>query len=261
MSSSELFDDISDSFSATSSPQLSRYSSRKRSPSSSVPSKSRRKRGRTAHDTWSHSRDPRLGEPERDSKSARYWYCRYCENPMYRTLSTTSARRHLDKVHHIQLEAAEPAIKKKRDVHIRQIFEKQAVKAQQTQDQHHQEVFQSALNKGAISEALARLITVRNLSDRCVEWPEFHALLKLVNPAIENEVISSHSEVTKIIARTYEHHREALRDKLQLAKSKIHITVDVWSSPNRVPFLAICAHFVDETNWLLKTLNVTRWNS
>ncbi|KAM3538106.1 hypothetical protein ARSEF1564_008977 [Beauveria bassiana] len=174
---------------------------------------------------------------------------------MYRTLSTTSARRHLDKVHHIQLEAAEPAIKKKkRDVHIRQIFEKQAVKAKQTQDQHQQEVFQSALNKGAISEALTRLITVRNLSDRCVEWPEFHALLKLVNPAIKNEVISSYSEVTKIIARTYEHHREALRDKLQLAKSKIHITVDVWSSPNRVPFLAICAHFVDETNRLLKTL-------
>jgi hypothetical protein len=131
MSSSELFDDISDSFSATSSPQLPRHGSRspERSPSPFVSSSLRRKRGRTAHDTWSHSRNPRPGEPERDSKRARYWYCCYCENPMYRTLSTTSARRHLDKVHNIQLEAAEPAIKKKRDVHIRQIFEKQAVKA------------------------------------------------------------------------------------------------------------------------------------
>ncbi|KJZ68038.1 hypothetical protein HIM_12571 [Hirsutella minnesotensis 3608] len=219
-----------------------------------VMSPAKRKRGCTAHDTWGHARKPRPSEPERDGKRTRYWYCRYCENPTYKALCTTSARRHLERVHGIRIEAAESAIKKSSAIHIRQIFEKQAVQAQQAQNKHDHDVFKSVLHKNAISEALARLITMRNLSDRCVEWPELHALLRLVNPAIGSEVTCSHSEVTKIIAKTYEQHKNVLREKLSLAKSRIHLSVDGWSSPNRANFLAVCAHFVDENFHLRKAL-------
>ncbi|KJZ68722.1 hypothetical protein HIM_11888 [Hirsutella minnesotensis 3608] len=91
----------------------------------------RRKRGCSAHDTWSHAREPHLREPDRDEKRTRYRYCRYCEIPTYKALCITTARRHLEKVNGIRIEAAEPAIKKSSANHIRQILEKQAVQAQQ----------------------------------------------------------------------------------------------------------------------------------
>ena len=35
----------------------------------------------------------------------------------------------------------------------------------------------SIVNKAAVNQALIELITRRNLLYRCVEWPEFHALI------------------------------------------------------------------------------------
>ncbi|KAM4060285.1 hypothetical protein HRG_014220 [Hirsutella rhossiliensis] len=33
--------------------------------------------------------------------------------------------------------------------------------------------------------------------------------------------------------------------KLQSAKSKVHLSLDIWTSPNRLLLLGVCSHFVD----------------
>ncbi|KAN0078514.1 hypothetical protein V8E54_005027 [Elaphomyces granulatus] len=62
------------------------------------------------------------------------------------------------------------------------------------------EVLKAVLDRRVLSEALVDLIVSNNLPFRAVEWPAIHhTLLKACNPAIDREVISSHSEVsTKI---------------------------------------------------------------
>ena len=46
-----------------------------------------------------------------------------------------------------------------------------------------------------------------------------------------------------------------MRKRLQSALSKIHLSFDVWTSPNKILFLGICTHFVDrDSQQLFKTL-------
>ena len=86
-------------------------------------------------------------------------------------------------------------------------------------------------------------------------WPELHALLMTVNYIVEDVLRSSAAEVPKLMKSSYMTHKNILRKKLQSAISKIHLTADVWTSPNRKSFLGICAHFVDgETKRLCQAL-------
>ena len=110
----------------------------------------------------------------------------------------------------------------------------------------HEEVLRKALNQKAINEALVQLIAVRNLPYNCMTWPELHALLMIVNYMVEDVLRSSAAEVPKLMKSSYMTHKNILRKKLQSAISKIHLTADVWTSPNCKSFLGICAHFVDD---------------
>ncbi len=117
------------------------------------------------------------------------------------------------------------------------------------------EILKKVLDKQLINEALVSLIVLRNLPFRAVEWPELHALLKAVNPMTDQEIISSHSEVNKKIHISWIASQDVVRKKLQSALSKIHLSLDVWTSLNKILFLGICTHFVDhDSQQLLKAL-------
>ena len=57
-----------------------------------------------------------------------------------------------------------------------------------------------------------------------------------------------------LIKKSYLTSRETLKEKLYTALSKIHISINVWSAPNRKYFVAIYAHFVDKSSALRKAL-------
>jgi len=48
--------------------------------------------------------------------------------------------------------------------------------------------------------------------------------------------------------------KKTVREKLQTALSKVHLAVDIWTSPNRHLLLGICAHFIDKQHNLTKAL-------
>src|SRR5207249_2339473 len=106
---------------------------------------------------------------------------------------------------------------------------------------------QNALDKEAITAALISLITVRNLPLRLVEWPEFHVFCRVLNPEVDGFITTAHSEVSKMIQASWCSQKDIVRKKLQAAISSIHLSVDIWTSPNRYLFLGICAHFVERS--------------
>ena len=61
---------------------------------------------------------------------------------------------------------------------------------------------------------------------------------------MDNFITTAHSEITKKINRSYESQKDLIRKRLQSAISSIHLSLDIWTSPNRLLFLGICAHFV-----------------
>jgi len=205
---------------------------------------SKKSRKRSAHTTWAHTRTPQDQEPEYQGKN-RLFYCKYCIDESYSTPASTSFRHHLLSKHEIRVEATPGPIQTAALEQLQQLYTR-AMSLGQTQ-QLDSQVLQKNLNKDVINEALVSLIIVRNLPFRLVEWPEFHAFCRVLNPEIEGYITTAHSEVTKMIQRSWQGQKDIVRKKLQSALSSIHLSLDIWTSPNNLLLLGICAHFVEQS--------------
>jgi len=107
------------------------------------------------------------------------------------------------------------------------------------------QVLQKALDKDVIDEALVTMIVVGNLPFRIVERPEFHTFCQVLNPEVKGNITTAHSEVTKKIEKSWLSHKDLVRKKLQSAIASVHLSLDIWTSLNKLLLLGICAHFVE----------------
>ena len=96
-----------------------------------------------------------------------------------------------------------------------------------------------------IDRALVSLIVVGNLSFRMVERPEFHTFCQLLNPKANTVIPMTYSTIGRKIDQAFQTHKDSIRKKLQSALSSIHLSVDIWTSPNKHLLLGITADFVD----------------
>ena len=87
-----------------------------------------------------------------------------------------------------------------------------------------------------------------------VTWPEHQALLMAINPAVEEFLTDSGNTVAADLDRAHSAHQESIKERLKLARSPIHFSMDMWSSPHRKAFIAVHAQWVDENYMLRKAL-------
>src|SRR5579871_6914683 len=221
--------------------------------STSEQAKKQRKCKLTAIQTWSYSHPPKPGELEYFKKTC-IWYCKYEKCKDFKAVNTTNAHMHLENQHGIIFKEAKSMVKNATNRRLKGLFEKQELQADVMKKKSQEKVLREVINKDIVHEALAQLITVRNLLHNTVEWAELHALILTVNWAAEDIFIDSHSTVPKLINRLFALDKVILKQQLHSSISKIHFTVDCWSSPNQKSFQAICIHFVDEEYKLQKAL-------
>ena len=91
-----------------------------------------------------------------------------------------------------------------------------------------------------------------------VRWPKFYTFCQVLNLESSNYITIAHSQVTKKIEQSWNYHKDVVRRKLQSAISSIHLSLDIWTSPNRLLLLGIVAHFVDYQEKLWKALLALR---
>ena len=162
-------------------------------------------------------------------------------------------RKHLEKTHNIQIELPPGKIQTATLKQLKQLYFR-AESSGQTNEIDTQ-VFRNQLNQETINEALISLIVVRNLPFSVVEWPEFHTFCQVLNPESKDFITTTHSQVKTKITQAYEVHKDIVRKKLQSALTNIHLSVDIWTSPNKYLLIGVTADFVDcieERHW--KTL-------
>lgn len=56
----------------------------------------------------------------------------------------------------------------------------------------------------------------------------------------------SSSSITRELQRIFESKKDVIRSELGSAMTKIHISFDLWTSPNRLAIMAVFAYFVDK---------------
>ena len=197
----------------------------------SIETASKKSRKHSAIETWAHTREPKDGEPECQGKNL-IFYCKYCSDPPYSATASNSFRYHLETIHGVKVESTPSLVQS-------------ATSTGQTQqlDVH---VLQKVLDKDVIDEALITLIVVRDLPFCIVEWPEFHAFCRVLNPEVKSNIITTQSEVAKKVEKLWLSHKDVVRKKLQSAISSVHLSLDIWTSPDKQLLLGICAHFVEQ---------------
>ncbi|TKA71177.1 hypothetical protein B0A49_11904 [Cryomyces minteri] len=74
------------------------------------------------------------------------------------------------------------------------------------------------------------------------------------NPLVENVYPDSASTVTSWAKDAYQISKATIEDVLSKARSRISLSLDIWTSDSSMPLLGICAHFIDFTYSLTPTL-------
>ena len=195
-----------------------------------------------------HTRIP-LDEERR--RTGKVYFCKYCppNTPRGAHISTQGLKLHLKK-HGVDWSAEQNEIRTTpKDIGVaslKELYEKLAEKGEAKGFEG--EVLRRTIEKKAVKETLVDLIVVRRLPFRCVEWLEFHAFIKALNREAETDdtiIPVHHQTISNWVMARFKDNQDIVRKLLQSAKTKIHLAVDIWTSPNHSLVLGICASFVD----------------
>ncbi|KAK2926576.1 hypothetical protein FoTM2_013467 [Fusarium oxysporum f. sp. vasinfectum] len=161
-----------------------------------------KKRKLRTPETWKHFRVPQ-GDEETHQNNQRLWYCQHCHNPPWRTVSTTSAKRHMRKDHGIIIDDEERTAKKRLQQSLEVAFTRAEEKNRETVSRGEQSILRNTIQLDAFYEAQIQLITRRRLPLNCVSWPEYQALLCAINPMAEEILIQSGTTVLAHTEHSY----------------------------------------------------------
>ena len=92
---------------------------------------------------------------------------------------------------------------------------------------------------------MVKLHTVHRLPLSAVEYDGLKEFALACNPHIEDMLISSRTSLMEHLKANYSLYSFQLRELLQTTVSLIHLSTDLWTSPNRHSLLAICVQWVD----------------
>jgi hypothetical protein len=185
-------------------------------------------------------------EPERSVRSKKIRYCKLCschsescincnEHKSYGHDIVSTFRSHLKNTHGIEVKPLGPKV-----YQLAQAM--QDMSTTSTEDELFEDRTQQ--DHASLQYQLVRLIVVCNLPFRIVERAEFASFLWELNPTIKESLPTSHNSISKLIRTTWGEKKKLIQQHLKTAESKIHIGVDVWTSPNTYLFLGIIAYFV-----------------
>ena len=159
-------------------------------------------RGRSAHETWDHTRPTEPSEPTHDAKGVRLLYCKYCTTKScYASAVTTNFRRHVSTKHNITIGASTSRMETQIVTQLENLMKDAKLSGRTAEINSH--LLREYLDQRTIGDSLVSLVVLRNLSHRIVEWPEFHVLCRCLNPSASSVLPASHSHMGKLIGNSF----------------------------------------------------------
>ena len=158
--------------------------------------------------------------------------------------------------HGIKVEASTSHAKSAASETLHELWEKACLETDVSE--FERTILRKHLNRDVINTALLNLIITLNLSFRIVERTEFHLFCQALNLESRSFVPSAHSEVYAKLVDSFESEKDLVRKRLQSAISSLHISVDIWTTPNFYSCLAVCCSFVDRDEQRLAPLLALR---
>jgi hypothetical protein len=193
-------------------------------------------------------REPLPFEPTHE-KGRKIRYCSI-ENCSYNTSVITNLRRHLLNKHNIEISPKQPIARVQGYQNLQEIWSNSE---DCMKDTIQNTVFSAHLKKDIVRKALVRFIVQQRLALSIVERPAFHTFVRALNPLADEHIIpTSHNTIRTAILSDWYEEKLILQRDLSHAISKINISLDIWTSPNRILFLGIVGYFVRPNSYYLQ---------
>ena len=154
------------------------------------------------------------------------WKCALCPRVYMVSLinnNSSNVIRHLDERHQVNLSKAGAIV---------------AVR------QQHGNLLAS-LNVPAFRQNLLAWLVTRQQSFREVEDDYFQGMLLALNPSVKGYLVEAHNTIRHWLEEEFLKAKQQVIQYLGMAVSKIHISFDIWSSPNGYALCGVVAHFID----------------
>ena len=104
----------------------------------------------------------------------------------------------------------------------------------------------ASIDQGVLQILWVNVLASCSLALRLVSVPEFRAFLAYLNSDVDVWLPKSHHTIRAWVIECFTNQKEKLKQIIQSARSLIHISCDLWTSPNSLAILGIIAHFINE---------------
>jgi hypothetical protein len=166
---------------------------------------------------------------------------RNCRNSVLIIDGTTHIRKHLERVHHINVKTGESTLGDLPPDPFTKARTPQRVAGSSSEPSHtpwEEQQLQAALVDWVITQDLSFSDVVSPATRGLITWNKMSLLRALPN---------SVTTLSTYVKKRLEDRKSEVVSLLASAQSKISISVDMWTSNNHYSFLAVVAHFVDAT--------------
>jgi hypothetical protein len=201
------------------------------------------KKSRKISPVHEHCRRP-TPEEAKEKQESKWIWCKYC--PSYSSQNTTNMRIHLNSTHGITVDKASHShVRTSATETVDALYTKLLLRLGESKSDLDQDILRRTVNQQVVDQTLLNLIIIRRLPFSCVEWPEWHAFIRALNPQGHTFIPTSHNTIKQRIDVWFPQAKDIVRKRLQSSQTSIHLAVDIWTSPSQDLLLAICASFVD----------------
>ncbi|OWT42446.1 BED zinc finger domain-containing protein [Pochonia chlamydosporia 170] len=157
-----------------------------------------------------------------NAKGKSIWRCKYCAKEYLESGGTTVISTHLKDRHNIDISSTQET----RTAHQTTDYKRRCLSTIATHD---------------VDPAVL---------EQLYDSGSRPAVCLFVWQTIDNWLPNSPSTIRSCTLRTYETQKLRVKRETQLALSKVHFTVDLWTSPNALAILGIVAHYTSESGQL-----------
>ena len=206
---------------------------------------------------WEHTRKPHQDEVQQywDKKYKRFVsmrYCKHCVSSSTKANRTTNLRNHLQSSHNIKVEVTAKKVTEdieKRASYLNKVFGASGdalFKSKRTNEEVAEDLFRSYLmeNKEKIKRGLVEFLVENRSPFHMVEKASLGTLLSFFNPCAKEVLPTSHNTLARYTVKSFNHQKELIRKLLKESSTRIHLSADIWTSPNNYLTLGLVGSFV-----------------
>ena len=178
------------------------------------------------------------------------WPCKHCNGKYIIAGGTLNIEKHLWGKHKVFEESPMESKLKTQQLSIRESMASSEANPFKRRKLAQDTFDEKPLDAGTVESLYVKWISTDNKALRLAGCLEFRAFLTYLNANVNVYLPSSANSIGEWVLRQFDIEKERIRQRIQSARSKVHISCDLWTSPNSLPILGVVAHYISEDNIL-----------